>query len=243
MQNDRTVFRNRIETKGLLVAYAVVFAPLFLLITISDALNKSPLLWRNLLSLTLGLLVFLFPVWIIARFRIVFDDKKQTVFYTPYFGNTKEWSYREIRAEYVPDRTINGFDFIFYHQNKHLFKISAIDFEGQTKHSSRELMCFFTGEAKSIFEWEEAFLKDERLVRVYSYQFKTLAGYIYAKKSFTFIEVTYSCNDCFHVEVSKFDKDPETRVLLDEAFVPWKTVKETCDRFIDQYFENETKSE
>ena len=73
MQNDRTVFRNRIETKGLLVAYAVVFAPLFLLITISDTLNKSPHLWRNLLSLTFGLLVLLFPVGIIARFQIVFD--------------------------------------------------------------------------------------------------------------------------------------------------------------------------
>ena len=73
----------------------------------------------------------------------------------------------------------NDYTFNFISDNKVVFKISSIDFEGQTHESSDYLKEFFTGDAQFIYELEKEIKKTGIDVGIYYYELIDTIGALY----------------------------------------------------------------
>jgi len=131
MEEKIIIFKNRIEIKILTVVYAIVFIPSSILLILTAIKTKSP----ELLSMFAFILPFLAILYIINRFSIVFDYEKEVIKYTSYFSKTKSYTFKDIKVHYEKNKNTlpNDYNYVFIYNKKTIFKISSIEFEGQTK--------------------------------------------------------------------------------------------------------------
>lgn len=158
MEEKIIIFRNRIEIKILTVAYVIIFIPSSILLIITAIKTKSP----ELLSIFAFVLFFLAILYIINRFRIVFNYEKEVIKYTGYFSKTESYTFKDIKVRYEKSRNSlpNDCNYVFLYNNKVIFKISSINFEGQTKKSINYLNQLFTDEQRIIYCLKDLNIKD-----------------------------------------------------------------------------------
>lgn len=158
MEEKIIIFRNRIEIKILTVVYVIIFIPSSILLIITAIKTKS----QELLSIFAFVLFFLAILYIINRFRIVFNYEKEVIKYTSYFSKTESYTFKDIKVRYEKSRNSlpNDYNYVFLYNNKVIFKISSINFEGQTKKSINYLNQLFTDEQRIIYCLKDLNIKD-----------------------------------------------------------------------------------
>ena len=81
MEGKIITYKNRLEIKIISIFYTIIVGGLFLYVLISDAVSQNEFIFENLLKLLLGFSPFLVILWIIARYKIVFDFNKMEITY------------------------------------------------------------------------------------------------------------------------------------------------------------------
>ena len=180
MNKDVVIYRNRIEVKILTVVFFVLFVPLVALLLVETVKRGIEELLPYII-MTFSIFLFLgFWIFIIARYKVIFDFINKTVSYTPYFKKTKKYKFKEIVIKFVSDKTtFETNDIYFYVNNKKIFKINEMDFEFQTKCNISCLIKSFKEEEKIISDIEKYLLEDSAHIKIYNYSFHEHIGVIY----------------------------------------------------------------
>lgn len=244
MEKKVITYKNRMEIRILLIAYAVIFLPLGLFVIINDILHQNEHLLQNLLYFSVVLAIALIPLLVIARYRIQFDYQNRTITYVPYFKPKKTFSFDDVTVKYVEQElAFPAYRFVFYVQDKKLFKISDIDFEAQTKQSSDKLKELFSGTEKAMYEWEQKYKKMGVVPHVTQYASETSDRVIYIGKCDIKLHIAYvQGEDLFVIQVHKlvFEDPPEhfrepLKKLLEEHVVTPANLDAACNLLIAQY--------
>ena len=239
MANERITYRNRVEIKIISIFYAIIFGGLFMYALISNMVSNNDLILNNLLNLILGFLPFLVILWIIARYKIVFDFNKKEITYVHYFKAKHTYKFSDIKAHLVRAKTTlpNEYTFIFIYNDKVAFKISSLDFEFQTKEKADLLKDFFIRNSKFIYELEKEIKKLGIDISIYSYELiDTIGGLYYGDKNLI-IKFGYLTDlNCFTINVCE--------CIWDINYVPKSNVienisveRENLLSLLTQYYE------
>lgn len=244
MENKIITYQNRMETRLLLIAEAIILLPLTFFILINDIIRQSEHLLHNMLCILLVWAIALIPVFIIARYCIKFDYQKRTIAFVPYFAPKKTFSFDDVTVKHVERKlAFPAYDFVFYANDKKLFKISDIDFEAQTKQSADNLKELFTGTEKAMYEWEQKYKKMGVVPHVTQYASETSDRVIYIGKCDIKLHIAYvQDEDLFVIQVHKlvFEDPPEPfleplKKLLEEHVVTPANLDAACNLLIAQY--------
>lgn len=239
MDGKIITYKNRLEIKIISIFYTIIFGGLFIYVLISDVVSHNEFIFENLLKLLLGFSPFLVILWIIARYKIVFDFNKKEIKYVHYFKIKHIYKFSDIKSSMVRGKTTlpNDYTFNFISDNKVVFKISSIDFEGQTHESSDYLKEFFTGDAQFIYELEKEIKKTGINVSIYYYELIDAIGALYYANKNNRICFGYSSN--FNNFIITVCED-----LWDNNFVPKSNLieninveKENLLSLLVQYYE------
>lgn len=249
MKGNVIIYRNRLETRLLLIACAVIFIPLFLFVLINDITKQSEHLVHNLLCMLLCAAIISIPILIIVRYRIVFDFQNRTITYVHYFKPKKVFSFDDVKVRHTElNLAFPAYDFTFYVDEKKIFKISDIDFVGQTKQSDDHLKELFTGTEKVMFDWEMKY-RDKGVIPYVSYATeKANRILLMPDANITFHIIYLEQEDLFAIQVCKNGQEervtPEKR-KKEEDFLPKKVLEEhlvsapnldaTCDKLIAKF--------
>lgn len=138
MENKIIVYKNRSEMKILNFICGIIFIPFSIFIIIESLKNPETL------SLFLFILFFIFILYIINRFKIVFNYKEESIYFTNYFSKTKIYNFSDIEVNMMKGNTTlpNDYRYLFTYQSKIIFKIASIDFVAQTKEKIEYLNYF-----------------------------------------------------------------------------------------------------
>ena len=79
MDGKIITYKNRIEIKIISIFYTIIFGGLFIYVLILDMVTNNDLILKDLLNLLQCFLPFLVVLWIIARYKIVFDFNKNII--------------------------------------------------------------------------------------------------------------------------------------------------------------------
>lgn len=182
MEEKIIIFKNRIEVKILMIVYTILFIPVSILLIITAIKTNNP----ELLTIFTFVLFFIGMLYIINRFRIIFDYEKELIKYTSYFSKTKTYTFQEIKVHYEKNKNTlpNDFKYIFLYNSKVIFKISSIDFEGQTKESVDYLNQLFTDEQRIIYSLKDLNIKDG-YIGFYTYELADQIAATYLSNNIT----------------------------------------------------------
>lgn len=180
MNKDVVIYKNRVEVKILTIVFFIVFIPLIILLLV-ETVKRGIIELLPYIVVTFCFFLFVgFWIFIIARYKVIFDFTNKTVSYTPYFKRTKRYKFKEIVIKFVSDKTIfETHDIYFYVNNKKIFKISEMDFEFKTKCNISCLIKSFKEEKKIISDIEKYLLEDSAPIKIYNYSFHEHIGVIY----------------------------------------------------------------
>ena len=240
---NKIVYRNKIELIILIVAFSIIYIPLFSYVVINDIIKNSPYILSNIGGLLIFLFVLLIPILIISRFKNIFDYDNNKVIYIPYFKKKKVYNFDDLEIVYQHSKTtVLCYDFIFYYNKEKLFKISDIDFKGQTKCDPVYLKKIFKGIEKRIFELEIK-LKEENVdVYVYSYSIPNIKISIGINDYHYSIEIEYnSYCDKFHCSIIKKEMENEgyykvpTVSLLENISINLDDLEKVCLSYIHKF--------
>lgn len=253
MKSNVITYRNRLETRLLLIVCAVIFIPLFLFVLINDIAKQSEHLVHNLLCMLLLAAIVSIPVLIIARYRIVFDFQNRTITYVHYFKPKKVFSFDDVKVRHTElNLAFPAYDFTFYVDDKKIFKISDIDFVGQTKQSDECLKELFTGTEKAMFDWERKY-REKGVIPYVSYaNEKSNRVLMLPEESITFHIIYLEEEDLFAIQVCELVQEehvtPGTKEK-EEHFLPKRVIEEhlvslqkldtVCDKLIEKFREQE----
>ena len=249
MKSEVITYRNRIETRLLLITYAVIFVPLIFFVLISDIKHQNGNLLHNLLGLFLAVSIASIPLLIIVRYRIIFDYQNRTITYVHYFKPKKTFSFDDVKVRHTElQMAFPAYDFIFYVNDKKLFKISDIDFVGQTKQSDDRLKELFTGTEKAMFDWELKY-REKGVIPYVSYATENSNRVLLLlEENITFHIIYLEEKELFAIQVCKLvqeENDAPSPGEKKEHFLPKKVLEEhlvsllnldaTCDKLIDKF--------
>ena len=237
--NKRITYRNRVEIKIISIFYAIVFCGLFIYTLISDIVSNNELNLEKLLNLLLVSLPFLVILWIIARYKIVFDFNKNEIIYVYYFNFKRIYKFSDVSAHLVFGKTTlpNDYTFNFICNDKVIFTLSSFDFEFQTKEKVDLLKEFFTGNSKFIYELEKEIKKLGIDIIICSYELIDVIGGLYFADKNISIKFGYSTDsNCFMINVCKciWDKNFVPKSILMENL---NVKKENLLSLLIQYYE------
>ena len=249
MENKVIVYKNRLETRLLLIVYCVIFLPLTLFVLISDIIRQNEHLLKNLLSLLLVMAVASIPLLIIVRYKIIFNYQNRTITYVHYFKPKKIFSFDEIKVQHVElQMAFPAYDFVFYAGDKKVFKISDIDFVGQTKQSDDCLKELFTGTEKAMFDWEMKYREQGVIAHVSYTTEKSNRILLMLDQNITFHIIYLEQEDLFAIQVCKpvsQEGSSPSLGIKEEDFLPKKVLEEhlvsapnldaTCDKLIARF--------
>ena len=249
MENKGIIYKNRLETRLLLIVCAVIFVPLFLFTFINDLIHQSEHLVHNLLSMLLCAAIVSIPILIIVRYRIVFDFQNRTITYVHYFKPKKTFSFDDVKVRHTElNLAFPAYDFTFYVDEKKIFKISDIDFVGQTKQSDDHLKKLFTGTEKAMFDWEMKY-REKGVIAYVSYTTeKSNRVLLLLEENITFHIIYLEEENLFAIQVCKpIPKESVAHAKGEkyEDFLPKKVLEEhlvsvpnldtVCDKLIDKF--------
>lgn len=160
--NEKIIkYKNRIEVKILSIVYLILLFPILVILIIEIIKRGFSELWPYVFMFGMFLLLFLLILFIINRFNIIFNYKEEKIIYTPYFKKTKIYKFEDVEIYYCKSKTTlpNDYDYDFLYNGKRIFKLSSIDFEGQTKVNIDHLKSLFRNEQKYIYELEQEIKK------------------------------------------------------------------------------------
>lgn len=228
-------FKNRVEIKILLIVCFIIFIPLFILL-ISEIIKRGfNELWPFVFMFSIILLIFVFVLFVINRFRITFDYKKSEIMYTPYFRKTKVYKFKDVKIYYCKGKTTlpNDYVFNFINNNKVIFKISSIDFEFQTKEKVDLLKEFFDGNQKYFYELEKTLKIPNGKLFIITYELDEDIAVVYLPKAIT-IDLGYIKSDQkFYLTVYKDgDWNNQLEVLETDDI---EEIKGILQKLIDKY--------
>lgn len=163
------VYRNRMEVKLLSIVCGMVWGILYTIVTIGDLMSHNPVFWHNQKCVWLIGFVFAIPVLFIFRYRIVFDFSSRIITHVGYFAPKKRYSFDEVSVSMSKITAHVPNSFVFQINNRKLFQISEIDFEGQTHESASCLKELFKGEAKFLYDLERSIERNGYHVQAYAY--------------------------------------------------------------------------
>lgn len=249
MKGNVITYRNRLETRLLLIACAVILIPLFLFVLINDIAKQNEHLVHNLLCMLLCAAIISIPILIIVRYRIVFDFQNRTITYVHYFKPKKVFSFDDVKVRHTElNLAFPAYDFTFYVDEKKIFKISDIDFVGQTKQSDECLKELFTGTEKAMFDWERKY-REKGVIPYVSYaNEKSNRVLMLPEENITFHIIYLAEEDLYAIQVCK--PVPEESVSPSkgekyEDFLPKRVIEEhlvsaanldaTCDKLIAKF--------
>lgn len=157
MDNKIVKFKNQIEVKILKIVYLVIFIPVFILLIIEIIKKGFNEMWSTICIFMCFVIFFMGILFIINRFSITFDYEKKEIIHKPYFNKSKKYKFSDIKIYYCKAKTTLPNDYIynFLYHDKVIFKISSIDYEGQTKKSVDFLKELFDENQKYIYELEK----------------------------------------------------------------------------------------
>ena len=207
MSNDKRIiiFKNRVEVKILLIAFAIVFIPFLVYVLISLVKSFDFGLLFVLLILPV---IFLFILYPINRFNVTFDYQKEEIRFTNYFTKTKVISFKNVIINCVKSKTriVWDYDYIFYSNNEKIFKISSVDFESQTKESITCLESFFSDIQKSILKLQDLSIKETGYIEIYAFSLQNNIAHIVLDNDY-FIQIKYdSDTSCFRLVVCDIEE-------------------------------------
>lgn len=251
MKDNVITYKNRLETRLLLIVCAVIFVPLFLFTFINDLIHQSEHLVHNLLSMLLCAAIVSIPILIIVRYRIVFDFQSRTITYVHYFKPKKVFSFDDVKVRHTElQLAFPAYDFIFYVDDKKIFKISDIDFVGQTKQSDDRLKELFTGTEKAMFDWELKY-REKGVIPYVSYANEKSNRILrMLDTDITFHIIYLEQEDLFAIQVCNLVQEiPSSLGTREEHFLPKKVIEEhlvspsnldaTCDKLIAKFREQQ----
>ena len=251
MKDNVITYKNRLETRLLLIVCAVIFVPLFLFTFINDLIHQSEHLVHNLLSMLLCAAIVSIPILIIVRYRIVFDFQSRTITYVHYFKPKKVFSFDDVKVRHTElQLAFPAYDFIFYADDKKIFKISDIDFVGQTKQSDDRLKELFTGTEKAMFDWELKY-REKGVIPYVSYANEKSNRILrMLDTDITFHIIYLEQEDLFAIQVCNLVQEiPSSSGTREEHFLPKKVIEEhlvspsnldaTCDKLIAKFREQQ----
>lgn len=239
MDGKIITYKNRIEIKIISIFYTIIFGGLFIYVLISDMVTNNDLILKDLLNLLLGFLPFLVVLWIIARYKIVFDFNKKEIKYVHYFKFKRTYKFSDVKTSLVRGKATipNDYTFNFICNDKVVFKISSLDFEFQTKEKVDLLKEFFIGNAKFIYELEKEIKKLGINISICSYELVDVIGGLYFADKNININFGYS-TDSNHFTINVCE------CIWNENFVPKSNVieninveKENLLSLLVQYYE------
>lgn len=189
---DIVVYKNRTETRLLLIAVGIILGLLYATVTIVDISTQNPVFWNNQKTLLLLVLVCALPILIILRFRITFNYTDRTITYTGYFSSKTQYSFDEVKVTTVRKGRIPIVYFVFATSQKKIFQISEKDFEAQAYESVSRLKELFTGEEKFVYDIERKVNEKEYIFDVYNYAFSELIGIVHGGITGSWLSVGYN---------------------------------------------------
>ena len=163
------VYRNRAEVKLLSIVCGIVWGILYAITTIGDLMSQNPVFWHNQKCVWFMGFVFAIPVFIVSRFRIIFDFNNCTITKIGYFTRAKKYSFDEITVS-VSSRGWHSIGcYIFKRNDQKIFQFSEIDFQSQTQESVDCLKGLFKGNEKFLYDIECSLEREGYNVLVYTY--------------------------------------------------------------------------
>lgn len=140
------------------------------------------------------------------------------------------------------------YDFIFYVGEKKIFKISDIDFVGQTNQSDDCLKELFTGTEKTMFDWEMKYREKGVFAYVSYTTEKSNRILLMPDTNITFHIIYLEQEDMFAIQVCKpvpqegslpssgtKEEDFLPKKVLEEHLVSAPNLDATCDKLIDKF--------
>lgn len=216
---DRIVYRNRMEMKIISIAIAIIWSALYTIVLIGDLRAQSPHFWHNQKCLLIMLLVFCVPLLIIGRFKIIFDYRNRQITHIPYFTPRKQYSFDELCVSAERAKvTFLSMEYIFTKGSKRLFRISDVDFEGQTCESADYLKEFLQGDAKFVYDLERSIKQEGYHFTVYTYSLENTIGSVHPEEWNCWITVEYHAEtksfalQVWRIEIHK-DKAPQEHIV------------------------------
>lgn len=202
---DIIVYKNKLESRIINISIGIIYIPLFCYILINDLITQSEHFLNNLKYITVIGLVVMIPIIIINRFKIIFDYKNKIIKYRSYFKLTKTYNFDDITIIYKKAKgNVLAFEYIFYYNNKKIFKLDDISFVDNTKESIDYLKELFSGTEKEIFNLEKNLRNENVEVTVYNYSKPNIFFIISINDSKIIIDVGYdSFVDDFLLEVKE----------------------------------------
>ena len=176
--------------KILSISIGVLFGLLECFILISDIVNKNENMLHNQSVICIIALFPLAAIGIINRYKIVFDYDQEILTYTSYLRSTKQYTFDEISIS----RTTKSWLLVDYHfqvDGKRIFKISEVDFEGQTKASADYLKHFFKGNARVLFDVEKHILQAGLEMVVFHYDLDDVIGVVSKGRARHYLSIRY----------------------------------------------------
>jgi len=175
MNNDVIVYRNRIEIKVLKVVYMLSGIPALILLIYSSISTPS-----NLLALLI-FPFFIIPLFIINRFKIVFDFSNGFIKYTGYFKKTRIFDISNVVVRLNKGKTslLNDYVFDFIVDDNTIFKINSIDFVGQTSKSVDCLKEILVQDSRILWELEKNLVIQNGYLVINSYSFSSEIATVY----------------------------------------------------------------
>ena len=220
---DRIIYRNRIEMKILSIAITLIWSTLYAIITVSDLQIQSPHFWHNQKCLLITAFVFSIPLFIIGRFKIMFDYKNRQINHVPYLKSKRKYHFDDVCISIERGKThFLTWNFVFSKDNKRLFSISDVDFEGQTHESADHLKEFLQGDAGFIYNIERRMKQEGYHFTPYGYALCEAFGSVRSKEWSHWITIKYRAEEnSFTLQVWKIElhkeKGPKEYILEEQT--------------------------
>jgi hypothetical protein len=222
-------YRNRIEMKILSIVYLVVGIPTLILLIYSSLSEPS-----NLIALIVFPILVL-PLFVINRFKIVIDMTNGLIIYTGYFKSTKTYKLSSVVVRISKGKTTlsNDIVFGFFFYDKIIFKISSIDFEGQTGKNIDQLRVLLVNDCRILLELEKGIVINNGYIVMNSYEIDEDIAVVYLSNGVS-IDLGYiELEDKFFLTVYKennWNNQLEVIEVADD-----KLILENLQQLINKY--------